>query len=277
MSADVERHAQIEVGEKDSDEPDDPCGDSEWMNHVVFLSKGLLLNCSRFTLSERKKRKRRRAPEAAPETHARKDIVAYCVRKTQAMIHAQKIVVRDGHAPAEEYKLAADWTPKSLLRGWARRMPSVSSYGANYISFFEQEVADMFNEGIRDKSLKMNAAQMRARLKRNHPHTFCLPSEADISGRISHLSANAKASGTGFATAPSTGVKRKRGRKPKHPLPDELVTRLRSMVEENVEAKPKDILLQIRECATFNDIPDDAIKRRFSSLKVAFRKKSFVM
>ena len=144
---------------------------------------------------------------------ARQDSIAKGVRLGKTIINSTNYFIDSAeddpmHAIADEYVTGNDHMFKS---SWARRKGHGKMYGVKYITMYQKDLEDMFEEGKKNTSQKMNPGKMRERLIHKYPHNFSIPGETEIKQFIgSQLQKE-----NYHAQKKTTGAKTdKRGRKP---------------------------------------------------------------
>ena len=233
----------------------------------VFLLRCTILKHSNLVMCDKTVRgrnahkhdgKRRVGQKVKPKT-----VLACAVRLAVNVVNDYAIT--DGRATRPEYDAAASTFVPAKPRGWARRPKHGHTYGAKYIGKFKPAIAEMFNRGVQDKSLKLGPAQMLNRLRQQHAESrFSLPTESEILILISTLTKSSKNNGGGLVSVSSTGGRR--GRKSK--LAPEVFEFVNTMVEADPTVKPKQGLARVLE--EFPDVPESihqSIKSRISSVK----------
>lgn len=88
--------------------------------------------------------------------------------------------------------LDASFQRPDVKRGWGLRPKRGHRYGKSYVELYKVELQEMFDNGRKNKGLKINAAMMLARLKENCPNRFAIPSEETIKSFISAAFARQK-------------------------------------------------------------------------------------
>ena len=112
-----------------------------------------------------------------------------------------------------KHDIAKDFKPSNdnvFNVSWARRKGHGKLYGSNYIDKYKSELKNLFEEGKRDSSKKMNPGKMRERLLQKFPNHFSIPGDTEIKQFIGAQFQNDK-----YHRKNKTGTKSDgRGRKP---------------------------------------------------------------
>lgn len=217
---------------------------------------------------------RARRTRVHKESGLRKDMVAFAVRCAGELVNSHNIKIHDGRKSMVEYEKASTISTKPRNRGWARRPPHGSQYGARYMSEYKNDILQFFNKGLEESGSKMGPGQMHEALKEKYSARFSLPSESEIRSEISQLFGKSKsknttkANGTGTTEANGTG---KRGRQ--SIFTEEVEEFMIKIIVDNPEIKPADGLAQVRE--RFGDkvsrdesvVTDATLKSKLSNLK----------
>ena len=195
----------------------------------------------------------RRIVKSSTSAEERQDIVAYCVRRAAEMVASSATSIRNAYDHHAEYDLGQHAADLDFPIGWARRPAHGEMYGATYIDPYAQEVVRCFNRGVRTKSEKMSAAQIREGLQVAHPKKYSLPTELEIRKRLSVLFAASKKAGGNEVSADTTAPKR-RGRP--SVIPDDVVQFIEELLQTTPTLKPKEGLKLVREQFPDLQVPD---------------------
>lgn len=159
--------------------------------------------------------------------------------------------------------------------GWALRPKQGTLYGKKYISKYAREICQMFEEGLRDKAMRMGPNRMLDELSRKYPNVFDLPSESEIRSAISQMMMQVN-------TGKPIALGNARGRKSTFPLILDYIIRIdiNSNIESMTSARMKPAMALPRIKEKYNaeylqsypistdEFPSDLkIKQRFSALK----------
>jgi hypothetical protein len=191
-------------------------------------------------------------------------MVAYAVRRAGELVDSHSIKIRDGKKSMEENELASTISTEPRNRGWARRPPHGSQYGAKYISKCKNDIIEFFNKGREQSGSKMGPGQMHEALQERYSARFSLPSKSEIRSEISQLFAKSKDPTKAKETC-------KRGRQ--SIFTEEVEEFIVKLVADNPGTKPSEGLTQVRE--RFGDkvsrdesvVTDAKIKAKISNLK----------
>ena len=196
-------------------------------------------------------------------------------------IESHDVKIRNGRSDMREYALAANTATKARSKGWARRPAHGEQYGAKYLPEYAAEIKTLFQAGARESSAKMGPAQMHQALKLNHPGLYSVPSESEIRTEISSLFAQQKekkkkdggdVDGDGEDDDDATDSGRGKRRSP---IPASILSYLDKVLEEDNDAKPKDVLAMVKskfgqvKLRDGSELADKVIKSKVSALKSA--------
>ena len=134
-------------------------------------------------------------------------MLAKAIVLAKESIHSGKIPIRDGKDETEEYLLSENLniSDESWHRpqGWARRPNREDGmYGKAYlVGTFLEDVAEMFEQGVRKSSEKLGPAQMLEKLEMKYPGLYRLPTEHEIGKKISaHFAKQKEGKGKGHVS-----------------------------------------------------------------------------
>ena len=81
------------------------------------------------------------------------------------------------------YDLAEEYAPseeENFKPSWARRQGHGKLYGKTYTDLYMDDIKQMFDQGEKESSNKMNASKMREQLLQMYPNRFSIPGEIEI-------------------------------------------------------------------------------------------------
>ena len=134
-------------------------------------------------------------------------MLAKAIVLAKESIHSGKIPIRDGKDEMEEYLLSENLniSDESWHRpqGWARRPNREDGMcgKACLVGTFLEDVAEMFEQGVRKSSEKLGPAQMLEKLEMKYPGLYRLPTEHKIGKKISaHFTKQKEGKGKGHVS-----------------------------------------------------------------------------
>ena len=179
-------------------------------------------------------------------------VLAKAIVLAKESMHSGKIPMRDGKDEMEECLLSENSRISDenwhRPQGWARRPSREDSTcrEARLVGRHLEDVAEMFERGVRKSSRKLGPAQMLEKLEMKHPGLYRLPAEHEIGKKIS----------AHFA-------KQKEG-KGKSPCVKKLLDEIEEKIREFVILHPneKGAQLERRVSQSYNgSLPDDCIRK----------------
>jgi hypothetical protein len=199
----------------------------------------------------KRKRRPRKAPSAIvgdEQVQERKDLVAFAVRKARQLCDSHVVCVRNALANMEEYNDAEEYTTKPRPRGWARRPAHGKQYGCKYISIYERDIIEFFNQGKETSAEKLSPAHMLQLLKQKYPGVFRFPSETEIRQEVSALfqkskKAAATSAGTGTNAGAQNGIDTDNRRVFPQPVEDKITLLLQS----NTSLKTAEVIAMLKQ------------------------------
>jgi hypothetical protein len=111
-----------------------------------------------------------------------RDILTTAFRIAVERVHQPSIHVIQGSSNDDAFKRLESIPMKRMgnffQAGWVRVRKQGHMYGREYIKPFKPEIENMFEEGVRDKSKRLDPARVLQQLRIKHPVRLDLPAES---------------------------------------------------------------------------------------------------